>query len=47
MRQNKKLDVAYIRKWLRAFAELTEPEVLKRFERAWRAIPSSIPRKKT
>jgi len=46
MRQNKKLDVAYIRKWLRAFAELTEPEVLKRFERAWRAIPSSIPRKK-
>jgi len=46
MRQNRKLDVAYIRKWLRAFAELTEPEVLKRFERAWRPMPSSIPRKK-
>jgi hypothetical protein len=46
VRQNKKLDVAYIRKWLRAFVELTEPEVLKRFERAWRAIPPSIPRKK-
>ena len=46
MRQNKGLDIAYIRKWLRAFAKLTEPEILKRFERAWRSIPPSIPRKK-
>jgi hypothetical protein len=46
MRQNKRLDVAHIRKWLRAFAEITDPEVLKRFERAMRATPPLIPRKK-
>lgn len=46
LRQKKELDVAYIRKWLRAFAKLTGPEVLKRFERAWRANPPSLPRRK-
>jgi predicted nucleotidyltransferase len=46
LRQKKELDVAYIRKWLRAFAKLTAPEVSKRFERALRASLPSLPRKK-
>lgn len=46
MRQNKGLDIAYVRKWLRAFAKLSEPEVLKRFERAWRANHPPTPSKK-
>ena len=41
LRQSNKLDVPYIRKWLRAFAEITEPEVLERFEGAWRSIRPS------
>jgi len=36
-RQAEKLDVAYIRKWLRQFAEIMEqPELPERFESAWR-----------
>lgn len=35
-RQGKRLEVAYIRRWLKEFAEmLTNPDVLERFEKAW------------
>ena len=37
LRQRHHLDVSYIRRWLRAFADLLEtPEVLQRFEIPWR-----------
>jgi len=36
-RQGDRLDVKYIRRWLREFADVLEmPEILERFERAWR-----------
>lgn len=35
-RQGERLEVEYIRRWLRAFAAVLEmPEILERFERAW------------
>ena len=38
-RQRKALDVAAIRRWLRAFAELLDnPEISERFERPWRRV---------
>lgn len=38
IRQRTLLDVPYIRKWLRFFAnEKPDPEILERFERAWKA----------
>jgi len=46
IRQKKVLKIAYIRKWLRAFALVTGHEVLERFERAWRALHPAAPRKK-
>lgn len=40
-RQGDRLDTAYIRQWLSAFAELLESsEVSQRFERAWRKYQS-------
>jgi len=45
IRQGQTLHIAHIRKWLRTFAEITGPEVLKRFERAWRAIHPPAQRK--
>ena len=39
MRQRKKLDVKYIRKWLGEFSQLLEAEeVTDRFERPWEKI---------
>lgn len=41
-RQRDQLDVAIIRRWLQAFAELLDnPEIIERFERPWRRIHSS------
>ncbi len=41
-RQRGQLDVAIIRRWLQAFAELLDnPEIIERFERPWRRIHSS------
>ena len=40
-RQRDALDVAIIRRWLQAFAELLDnPEIVERFERPWRRIRS-------
>ncbi len=40
-RQRDQLDVAIIRRWLQAFAELLDnPEIIERFERPWRRIHS-------
>lgn len=40
-RQRQGLDVAIIRRWLRAFAELLDnPEISERFERPWRRVAS-------
>jgi len=46
IRQKKVLEIAYIRKWLRAFAGVTGYEVLERFERAWEALHRAALRKK-
>jgi predicted nucleotidyltransferase len=45
-RQRDALDLATIRHWLHAFAELLDnPEIVERFERPWRRIqPSERPR---
>jgi hypothetical protein len=41
-RQRDGLDVAIIRRWLQAFAELLDnPEIVERFERPWRRIHSN------
>lgn len=41
-RQRDQLDVAIIRRWLQAFAELLDnPEIIERFKRPWRRIHSS------
>jgi hypothetical protein len=38
-RQQNALDVSYIRRWLRDFADvLAKPEILEQFERPWRKI---------
>lgn len=40
-RQRDGLDVAIVRRWLQAFAELLDnPEIVERFERPWRRIHS-------
>jgi hypothetical protein len=40
-RQGERLDVTYIRRWLREFATLLEmPEITERFERAWHEFRS-------
>ncbi len=39
LRQSKRLDVAYIRRWLREFSDLlANPDVLERFERPYRKL---------
>jgi hypothetical protein len=39
LRQRESLDVGYLRDWLGQFAALLEnPEVIERFERAWRVV---------
>lgn len=44
-RQGRKLDVAYVRKWLNAFAEtVPDPEIAERFERVWKAWRRATPR---
>lgn len=45
-RQRAALDVAIIRRWLQAFADLLDnPEIVERFERPWQRIqPSERPR---
>lgn len=41
-RQRDALDVAIIRRWLQAFAELLDnPKIVERFERPWRRIHAS------
>lgn len=45
-RQHALLDVEYIHKWLREFAnELSNSKVLDRFERAWRSVHVSAARR--
>ncbi|MFZ1266589.1 MAG: nucleotidyl transferase AbiEii/AbiGii toxin family protein [Anaerolineae bacterium] len=42
-RQRDALNVAIIRRWLQAFAELlNDPEIVERFERPWKRIHSSL-----
>lgn len=39
IRQGKKLDVTYTRKWLKEFSSILEiPEILERFERPWKEL---------
>ena len=39
MRQGKKLDAAYIRKWLKEFSVLLEPkDLIGRFENFWKRL---------
>lgn len=46
IRQGNSLDVPYIRKWLRAFADVIEPDVFQRFENAWHAAHPAAPSRK-
>lgn len=48
LRQGRKLDVNYIRRWLKEFAFVLEStEVLERFERPWRIFMESKPKKRS